>query len=141
MRRRRGQNVPVSPEQRQRVLDALSEGRLPLDAPKTMYAGYGTGRVCVGCGEPVHRREVEYEAEYADGRAYLLHLGCASLWDAERRRRTVNEDAERIREEAQKTAKEAAQLRDRADVLRAESQAMREKAKHVKPGQDGVDGG
>ena len=127
--------MPLSPEQRQRVLDAISAGRLPLDAPKHMYAGYGTGRVCMGCDEPIHRREVEYETEYADGRAYLLHLACAGLWDAERRRRTANEDAERIREQAQQTAKEAAQLRDQADVLRAESQAVRDKAKHVKRGQ------
>ena len=131
--------MPVSPEQRKRVLDAMSAGRLALDSPKHMYAGYGTGRGCMGCDEPIHRREVEYEAEYADGRVYVLHLGCASLWDAERRRQTANEDAEAIRQAAQKTAKEAAQLRDQADVLRAESQAARTKARHARRGQNDAD--
>lgn len=140
-------HVSLSPEQRQRVLDAISAGRLPVDAPKHMYAGYGTGRVCMGCDAPIHAKDVEYEAEYADGRVYVLHLGCASLWDAERRRHSATEDAKQIRDrseatlaQAQMTVKESAELRDQADVLKAESEAIRQKSKRVKRGQRDVDG-
>jgi len=140
--------VPVSPEQRRRVLDALSSGRLPLDAPKNMFADYGIGRLCMGCDETIGRSDVEYEAKYADGRVYVLHLGCGSLWDAERRRSsTAIEDADRIHQQlnaamdrAQMNAKQSAQLRDQADVLKAESEATRAKAKQVKRGQQDIDG-
>ena len=145
--RLKADTVPLSEAQRQRVLDAMSEGRLPLDAPKNMYAGYGTRRICMGCGETIYPTEVEYEAEYGDGRTYLFHLGCAGIWDAERRRRSATEDAKTVqdqseaaRAQAQMNAKESAQLRDQADVLAREAEAVREKSKQVKRGRHNVDG-
>jgi hypothetical protein len=95
--------MPLTPEQRQRVLDAITAGRLRLDAPTKMYAGFGGGRTCDGCGEVIDSTQVEHEAYYENGRdgasageALHLHLGCAGLWDAERRRR---QDEDRARKE------------------------------------------
>jgi hypothetical protein len=69
--------MPISPKQRARVLAGIAAGRLRLDAPTRMYAGYGTGRACEGCGDSIDRTQIEYEAVYADGPDYRLHLGCA----------------------------------------------------------------
>jgi hypothetical protein len=85
--------MPLTPEQRQRVLEAITSGRLRLDRPTKMYAGFGAGRTCDGCGEAIDKTQVEHEAVYEDGsgdggvgQALHLHLGCAGLWDVERRR-------------------------------------------------------
>jgi hypothetical protein len=137
--------VPLSPEQRQRVLDAIDSGHLRLDPPKKMYAGYGDGRECAGCGEVIDNKQVEWEATYEDGRAYRLHLGCAGLWEAERRRRQpreqmredgrcTREQSQGVREQAQATSKNSAQLRDQADVLAREAEAVVEEARSVKRG-------
>ena len=85
--------MPLTPEQRERVFDAITTGRLRLDPPTKMYAGYGAGRTCDGCREVIDRTQVEHEAIYESepagsgaGRAFHLHLGCAGLWDVERSR-------------------------------------------------------
>jgi hypothetical protein len=59
--------MPLSSEQRQKVLDAITAGRLRLVAPKKMYAGYGESHECSGCGQVIDRTQVEYEAIYEDG--------------------------------------------------------------------------
>jgi hypothetical protein len=79
--------MPITAEARQRILANLHARRLPLDEPRRMYAGYGQGRVCEGCGEDIGPTQVEYEAIYEDGRAYRVHLACAGLWEVERSRR------------------------------------------------------
>jgi CheY-like chemotaxis protein len=149
--------MPYSPEQRQRVLDALASRRLRLELPKGMFAGRGTGRTCDGCGDSIGPTQVEYECVYHDGFSHFLHLGCAGLLDAEQRRvmkiqeqseqdRAVRENARRIREEAQEvrddargTAKASAQIRDRADVISTEAQLARAEARKVKRGERSPD--
>ena len=79
--------MPLSHEARLRILENLEAGRLPPDPPQKMYAWYGEGRPCDGCGELVGLTQLEWEATYQDGRAYRVHLACAALWEAERRRR------------------------------------------------------
>jgi hypothetical protein len=73
-----------------------------------------------------------------------VHLACAGLWDAERRRRDTRDSAgpgetrarsQTLREEAQSTAKESAQLRDRADVLARETEAVIEESLRLRRGQ------
>jgi len=136
--------MPLSPEQRQRILDAVSSGRLPVDAPAKMYAGYGPGRACAGCDDAIGSKDVEYEAHYDGDRRYYLHLACAAFWDAQVRRspKVTVEDAKRIREQSQatreqarRTAKESAQLRDQADLLARESEEAIEKARQAKRGE------
>jgi hypothetical protein len=91
----------LSPQQRAHVLASITSGRLRLDPPKKMYAGYGDGRECTGCGEVIDTKQVEHEAIYENGQAYRLHLACAAVWDVERRRRqheeSLIEDARRTR--------------------------------------------
>jgi hypothetical protein len=81
--------MPLSNDARERLLANLDAGRLPPDAPRRMYAGYGQGHACDGCGEIIGPTQlVEYEANYEDGRAYRVHLACAGLWEVERSRRS-----------------------------------------------------
>jgi hypothetical protein len=136
--------MPLSPEQRQHVLDSIAAGRLPLESEHKMYAGHGDGHACAGCGEIIDQSMVEYEATYPDGRAYRLHLGCAAVWDAERRRRhdTTIGDAGRIQEQSQATrqwarvtSKESARIRDQADVLARKAEATINASKRVKRGE------
>jgi hypothetical protein len=136
--------MPLTAAQRQRILENIASGRLSLGPPAKMYAGYGDGRSCDACGEVIDRTQVEYDATYADGRAHRVHLACAVLWDAERRRRGAGDSAspsetrarsQALREEARSTAKESAQLRDRADVMAAETEAVIEESLRLRRGQ------
>ena len=135
--------MPLSLQQRKRVLDSILAGRLPLEPQHKMYAGQGDGHECAGCCEAIDQSQVEYEATLVDGRTYRLHLGCAALWDAEVRRRPaiiehsgrVREQSRTIRESARETSKESARLRDHADVLAREAEAAREELKRVRRGQ------
>ena len=79
--------MPLSYDARQRILANLDAGRLPPNAPQKMWAGYGKGHACDGCGEIISPTQVEWEATYADSRAYRVHLACAAVWEAERNRR------------------------------------------------------
>jgi hypothetical protein len=136
--------MPLSPPQRQRVLAAIDSGRLRLDRPQKMYAGYGDGAECAGCGEVIDNMQVEWEATYENGQSYPLHLGCAGLWDAERRRRQPpertsdtaqqREHTQRVLDQAQAAAKDSARLRDQADVLAREAEAVIEEAKASEAG-------
>jgi hypothetical protein len=61
-----------------------------------MYAGFGAGRTCDGCGESIDKTQVEHEAVSESGRngasageVFHLHLGCAGVLDAARRSRQV----------------------------------------------------
>ena len=139
--------MPLSDGQRARVLDSIASGRLPLDPPRKMYAGYGDGRACSGCGGPIERTHVEYESIYENGRAYHLHLACAGVWDVQRQRRhppptgdtvpreATREQARALREEARTISKDSAQLRDRAELLAREAEAVIEESRWVKRGE------
>jgi len=79
-----------APNLAQRIRVKLDAGTLPIDDPEKTYGGFGDGRrPCDGCDERIGRGQVEYEKVYADGRAFLFHIGCAGLWEAERRRRQL----------------------------------------------------
>jgi len=138
--------MPFTPEQQRHVLDAIAAGRLRLDSPSRMFAGKGTGCSCDGCGDVIDGTQVEYEPIYEDGQSHHLHLGCAGLLDAERRRhaeaqdtreeaRETCEQSQTIRQNAQVAAKESEQLRDRADVLAREAEALVEQSRRVKRGE------
>ena len=68
----------------------VEDGRLPVDLPARMWAGPGSGQPCDGCEQIISRGQVEYEFESGNGRTIRLHLGCASLLEAERRRRATS---------------------------------------------------
>ena len=131
--------MPLSPEQHKRVLASINAGRLRLDAPPKMYAGYGSGGDCMACGEVIDKTQVEYEAVYEDGQHIRVHLGCAGLWEVARRRQeqdyAANEDIRTARENARATAKDSAQLHDQADVLAREAETLIEQSRRVKRGE------
>jgi len=52
-----------------------------------MFAGYGDGQRCDGCEMPISAAQVEWEFIAAQGQTVRFHLGCAALWEADRRRR------------------------------------------------------
>jgi len=79
--------MPFPPDAPKKIRDKLDSGALPVDAPAKMFAGYGKGLCCDGCETKILPVQVEYELELPDGRTFRLHLGCAGLWEADRRRR------------------------------------------------------
>jgi hypothetical protein len=74
--------MPFPPQAANLIRERLDAGRLPIAAPPTMWAGYGSGNPCDGCGELLSPTQVEYEFEAA-GQTIRFHLGCAALWEAE----------------------------------------------------------
>jgi hypothetical protein len=71
-----------------KVRRKLEAGTLPLDTPKTLWKGIGSGKPCSVCEEVILPADVEFEPQYNDGRAVVrFHVGCHGLWEVERRRR------------------------------------------------------
>ena len=48
----------------------VATGVLPKDAPVKMFAGYGTGKVCVACDLSTTKKDVEYDVDMANGRTF-----------------------------------------------------------------------
>jgi hypothetical protein len=77
---------------RDRVLEAISSGKLPDRCADRTWAGRGCGAPCVICGRPINADELEYELEFVTGdngtqlAAYHVHNGCFWAWECERRK-------------------------------------------------------
>jgi hypothetical protein len=71
-------------ELRRRVRQYLEGGRLPMMVPKEVAAGYGSGRMCAACDEPITSTQVEYEVDDCRGGVRLrFHPDCHSVWRLE----------------------------------------------------------
>jgi hypothetical protein len=69
---------------RLRVRQRIENGQLPVVVSKQIAGGYGSGRVCVACDEPITSAQVEYEIKDERGDSQLrFHLGCHVLWQLE----------------------------------------------------------
>ncbi len=69
---------------RLRVRERIENGRLPAIAAKQIASGYGSGRACAACDEPITSAQVEYEvADERDGGRLSFHLGCHVVWQLE----------------------------------------------------------
>jgi len=77
--------MPFPPEAPEKIRRKMQQGALPVRQPARMWAGVGTGAVCDGCDLPIHPDQVEYE--FGNGGIIRMHLGCAALWEKERRAR------------------------------------------------------
>jgi hypothetical protein len=67
------------------VREKLNAGILPLDDPVRTWAGFGSGKQCSVCEQPIQPSQTEYELRY-DTRAPLrFHVVCHGRWDGERR--------------------------------------------------------
>lgn len=69
------------------IRDKLDAGLLPKEVEARMFAGYGDGKLCDGCELAIARSQVEWEFTTPQGQSVRFHLGCAALWEADRRRR------------------------------------------------------
>jgi hypothetical protein len=66
----------------QMIADKLSTGALPREDARGMFAGYGTGAPCSGCGVAIRATEAEYELVFSDERSFPFHAACVNLWRA-----------------------------------------------------------
>ena len=76
------------------AVDLIRRQLLPAEAPKSIWAGRGSGEPCSLCGKAIDRTEVEYEFEApGDDRTrgpFRFHLRCHALWQLEVARLTEN---------------------------------------------------
>ena len=69
---------------RLRVRQLIENGQLPVMLPRQIRAGYGSGRVCAACDQPIGSTQVEYEVEDdSHGRPLGFHMGCHDAWQLE----------------------------------------------------------
>ena len=66
------------------IRDKIVAGTLPADRPVKTWAGYGTGKTCNACDLSTTKADIEYEADLADGRTFVFHQPCLTLWHQER---------------------------------------------------------
>ena len=82
---------------RARIGRLIDAGRLPLQAARRIFGGYGSGIRCAACEEPITSDQVEYELEHGPASMLNMHLTCYSLWQvhcAMRARRHPTEGAD-----------------------------------------------
>jgi len=74
-------------ELKKMAVERIRRRLLPAEAPKTIWAGPGTGKVCSLCDRAVDSTETEYEldAHKDDGTESTIrfHLRCHALWQLE----------------------------------------------------------
>jgi hypothetical protein len=70
------------------VRQKIDAGLLPVERPPKIWAAFGHGGPCSGCGATITAAQTSYGFEDA-GKSYRLHLGCFGLWEAEQRRRLL----------------------------------------------------
>ena len=69
---------------RSRVRQDLKNGDLPVMLPQPIAAGYGSGRACDVCDQPITTTQIECEVDDdRDGRRLRFHLGCNLIWQLE----------------------------------------------------------
>ena len=76
--------MPFPPDAQEKIREKIAHGMLPRMPPAKMWAGHGEGHICAGCEQAIQPDQIEYE--FANGETIRMHIGCAALWDAERRR-------------------------------------------------------
>ena len=70
------------------ICKKLDAGTLPVNSPRKLWAGQGTGQLCGACEQQILSSHAEYELEYDDGGPVpRFHAACHALWEEERLRR------------------------------------------------------
>ncbi len=73
-----------------RVRQQLNNGQLPVMLPEQIAAGYGSGRACDVCDQPITSTQIECEVDDArDGRRLRFHVGCHLIWQLECTRQRI----------------------------------------------------
>lgn len=63
-----------------RLAEKLTRGLLSTTKPIHRWAGFGNGRPCDGCDDPILGGDVEHEIDFDGGRTVRFHAACAVLW-------------------------------------------------------------
>jgi len=79
--------MPLPPDKAAQIRVGLDVGTLPRAVKDKRLSRFGSGRACSGCDGVIHPSQIEYEYTTCEEQTVQLHLGCAGLWEAERRRR------------------------------------------------------
>ena len=75
------ESQPDEAKVRARIRRLLDAGALPVMHPTSGAAGYGSGKKCDACDQPMMADQVEYKLAHADaGVSLRLHLTCYVLW-------------------------------------------------------------
>jgi hypothetical protein len=77
--------MPDPPSLAERIRAKLEMGLLPVQDSEKTYGRFGTGLPCHGCDDPIGRSQVEFEKVFSGGSAFRFHIGCAGLYEGERR--------------------------------------------------------
>jgi len=70
-----------------RIREKLDAGALSFFAPVKRWVGYGQGKPCDGCDDIIWPAQIEHELDFVSAPTVRLHVGCAGLYESERRRR------------------------------------------------------
>jgi hypothetical protein len=72
------------PSLRQLIRERIVNGQLPGIIPKQISGGYGSGKACAACDQPITSTQIEYEVEdEPNGRLLNFHFGCHVVWQLE----------------------------------------------------------
>jgi hypothetical protein len=64
----------------EKIRAKVSAGLLPRQAPVKTWGGFGSGRPCDGCAEPILPTEVEHEVDFEGSPTIRLHAACYAVW-------------------------------------------------------------
>ena len=62
------------------IAGRLAENKLLPTKSLRLWAGFGNGRPCDGCGEAITGSDVEHEHDLVDGGTLRFHAECSVLW-------------------------------------------------------------
>lgn len=60
----------------------VADGLLPCEPCQLLWAGSGTGQMCVACDRAITNDAKQYECDKPDGTVTYFHLGCYLVWEA-----------------------------------------------------------
>jgi hypothetical protein len=68
-----------------RIRDRVAAGLLPRSDCTTTWFGYGNGRLCPGCDQPIRPTDIEVECDLPNGTTLHFHRHCFDVWTRTRR--------------------------------------------------------
>jgi len=77
---------------REKVREAVRQGKLPARRPDRTWGGSGVGAPCSICDKPVTRADMEFEIQFEhDGAVpgldkFNVHVRCFAVWELERKK-------------------------------------------------------
>jgi hypothetical protein len=65
--------------------ERIAKGQMPREAPTRFWGGFGTGRPCALCDQPIQSDEIEYEVKPIEAAVQTLrfHRVCRYAWQLE----------------------------------------------------------